>query len=440
MRLFSSRLASSVVDRAMPIVDVPRVTVSSEGLTVRRPRAFPAAGRGRVAWAAMAICALALLAAASLPAQAQSVSFAGVQTTVPASGLRYPNGVAVDGAGDVFIADSGNNRVVKVPAGCTNAACQTTVGSGLDDPAGVAVDGAGDVFIANFNDTRVVEVPAGCTSAACQTTVGSGLIPRTAWRWMSGRCLHRRCYGNDRVVKVPAGCASAACQTTVGSGLEQSRPPWRWMERRCLHRGFRQQPGGRGSGRLHQRRLPDDGGQRTEFPAGVAVDGAGDVFIADTGNSRVVEVPSGCTNAACQTTVGADSVHPMAWRWMGRAMSSSADTDNSRVVEVKTRSVDFGSVNVGASTSLTLNYNIDSSVAVSAVNVVTQGAPNLDFTLSSTTCTGSQAAGSSCTVTVSFAPRAPGVRMGAVELTGSSGQRVGHNLPSRHWPRPGDCL
>jgi len=53
-----------------------------------------------------------------------------------------------------------------------------------------------------------------------------------------------------------------------------------------------------------------------------------------------------------------------------------------------------------------------------SVNVVTQGTPNLDFTLASTTCTGTQ---SSCTVNVNFAPLAPGSRLGAVTLTDSSG-------------------
>ena len=52
----------------------------------------------------------------------------GVQTTVPASGLINSYGLAVDGAGDVFIADPSNKRVVKVPAG---GGPQTTVGSGL---------------------------------------------------------------------------------------------------------------------------------------------------------------------------------------------------------------------------------------------------------------------------------------------------------------------
>ena len=61
--------------------------------------------------------AVACVATAAIPSglYAQTVSFAGVQTTVPASGLVNPYFVAVDGAGDVFIADAINNRVVEVP-------------------------------------------------------------------------------------------------------------------------------------------------------------------------------------------------------------------------------------------------------------------------------------------------------------------------------------
>ena len=51
-------------------------------------------------------CVLLALGVMCAPAHAQSVTFAGVQTTVPASGLLGPTGVAVDGAGDIFIADT----------------------------------------------------------------------------------------------------------------------------------------------------------------------------------------------------------------------------------------------------------------------------------------------------------------------------------------------
>jgi hypothetical protein len=68
-----------------------------------------------------------------------------------------------------------------------------------------------------------------------------------------------------------------------------------------------------------------------------------------------------------------------------------------------------------------LTYNVTATTTFGVTNVVTQGVPKLDFTLDTTTCTGTLSAGSSCTVTAKFAPLAPGVRMGAVQLTDPSG-------------------
>ena len=86
----------------------------------------------------------------------------GVQAVVAAPGLFNPTGVAVDGSGNLFIADTGNNRVVKVKPDGT----QATVGSGLSRPGGVAVDGAGDVFIADQgNGNEVVKVNPDGTQA-----------------------------------------------------------------------------------------------------------------------------------------------------------------------------------------------------------------------------------------------------------------------------------
>jgi hypothetical protein len=59
--------------------------------------------------------------------------------------------------GGLFIAEPYSNRVVEVKADGT----QTSVGSGLSYPAGVAVDSMGDVFIADSSNDRVVNLPAG---------------------------------------------------------------------------------------------------------------------------------------------------------------------------------------------------------------------------------------------------------------------------------------
>src|ERR1017187_6763745 len=157
-----------------------------------------------------ATCALLLLEAFSAPAHAQSVTFAGAQTTL-GSGLSLPTGVAVDGAGDVFIADSYNSRVVEVPAG---GGVQTTVGSGLHDPTAVAVDGAGSVVIADTYNNRVVKVPAG---GGAQTTVGSALSLPYGVAVDGAGDVFIADSGHNRVVEVPYGGGS---QTTVPtSGL-----------------------------------------------------------------------------------------------------------------------------------------------------------------------------------------------------------------------------
>ncbi|MHB1584571.1 MAG: NHL repeat-containing protein, partial [Acidimicrobiales bacterium] len=130
--------------------------------------ATPSPGRGawhpKVSLLGAGLCALSLVASTGLaglvasPAEASALPPTGATVTI-----TPPT------APDVFIADSGNGRILKVPAG---GGAQTTVASGLNTPEGVAVDAAGDVFIADTANNSVVEVPAG---GGAQTTVASGL-------------------------------------------------------------------------------------------------------------------------------------------------------------------------------------------------------------------------------------------------------------------------
>jgi sugar lactone lactonase YvrE len=74
------------------------------------------------------------------------------------------------------------------------------------------------------------------------------------------------------------------------------------------------------------------------------------------------------------------------------------------------------------SNTFTLDYYVPSGTTLGAnpVQVVTQGTTGLDFTLAGTTCGSSLSGPATCTVQVGFAPRAPGLRMGAVNLINSS--------------------
>ena len=167
------------------------------------------------------------------------VESTSAQSVVPATGLSEPFGVAVDGSGDVFIADIGSSQVTEVEADGT----QTTVGSGLNKPFGVAADSSGDVFIADTGNNRVVEVKPDGT----QTTVGSGLNqPFGRGGGRLGRRLHRRFRQQP--------CGGGESRRHRDHGRRQRRwPLWRGGGRlgRHLHRRFRQQPRGGGETRRH---------------------------------------------------------------------------------------------------------------------------------------------------------------------------------------------
>jgi len=169
--------------------------------------------------------------------------------------LAYPQGLAVDGAGDLFIADNNRNFVIEVPAGCTSSACEIDNAFGLNSQLGVAVDGAGDLFVSSFGEHEVVEVPANGGAQRVVYSPGTSSNPIGLAVDAAGD-LFVADFGLKQVVEItPSGT-----QTKVGTG---------W-----------------------------------DLPEAVAVDAAGDVFVADEA-PKVVEVPAGCVNNLnnCQITI-----------------------------------------------------------------------------------------------------------------------------------------
>src|SRR3989441_101947 len=100
--------------------------------------------------------------------------------------LRYPSGVAIDAAGNLFIADAVNHRIRRVAASTgiiTTVAGTGTAGFGGDGgsatgaqlwtPTGVAVDAAGNLFIADAGNNRIRRVAAG--TGIITTVAGTGI-------------------------------------------------------------------------------------------------------------------------------------------------------------------------------------------------------------------------------------------------------------------------
>jgi serine/threonine protein kinase, bacterial len=83
-------------------------------------------------------------------------------TELPFTGLKYPGGVAVDTAGNVYVTDESENhfnRVLKLQAG-SNTPVELPF-TGLNYPSDVAVDSAGNVYVADYGNNRVLKLPAG---------------------------------------------------------------------------------------------------------------------------------------------------------------------------------------------------------------------------------------------------------------------------------------
>jgi hypothetical protein len=69
-----------------------------------------------------------------------------VQSVVPSIGLGADFGIAVDGSGGIYLADTAFGRVVKETP-TTGGYTQETLFSGLTEPYGLAIDPVGDVYI-----------------------------------------------------------------------------------------------------------------------------------------------------------------------------------------------------------------------------------------------------------------------------------------------------
>jgi len=150
-----------------------------------------------------------------------------------ASSLRYPNGVALEAGGGVYISDYGNNRVLYYPPGETTATFVygqqgfTTSRSGwgaegIDQPGGIATDGNG-LYVAEWFSNRARYFPKGSKTATrvygqpdFYSTMPNafGMGPRGLMRPVDCAAdengLYVSEYLNSRVVFFPNGSTAAS--------------------------------------------------------------------------------------------------------------------------------------------------------------------------------------------------------------------------------------
>jgi sugar lactone lactonase YvrE len=208
--------------------------------------------------------------------------------------LASPYGVAVDSGGNVYVSDTNNHRIYRVDA--TGVITRVAgVGSGglsgdggpatsaqIATPYGIAVDGAGNLYVVDRNNFRIRRIDTtGTITTVAGTTFGFGGDggPATSAKLSTPSGVAVDHLGNVYITdanRVRVVDANGVITTFAGTGTAGSA---------------------------------GDGGLATSAqlagPSGVAVDGAGNVFVADTVNSRIRRIdPAGVITTVAGTTSG----------------------------------------------------------------------------------------------------------------------------------------
>jgi len=209
---------------------------------------------------------------------AGSGSGAFVNGTGVAASFNYPSDVAVDASGNVYVADTQNNRIRKITsegvvttlAGSGNQtfADGTGVAASFSRPSGVAVDASGNVYVADSNNNMIRKI----------TSVG--VVTRLAG---AGSMGFTDGTGTAAKFNLPEGVAVDA------SGNVYVADTFNHRIRKITSSGVVTTLAGSGS-----EAFADGTGAAASFcrPSGVAVDASGNVYVADTFNYRIRKITS----------------------------------------------------------------------------------------------------------------------------------------------------
>ena len=353
--------------------------------------------------------------------------------------LNQPEGVSIDGGGNLYIADTANDQIERIDAATgniTTVAANGLLGSSgttlLNQPAGVLVDPHGNLYIADTGnhlvrfvrmDTGVITTVAGnpAISPFEPSNIGDGgpatlaaLDTPTALALDANGNLYVADTGDSRVREISA---STGIITTVAGVVGAS--------------------GGYNGDNVAATQAT------LNFPAGIAVHFTGQVYFSDRDNNRIRRISKAgiISTLAGNGTAGfvgdgdvaslAELRSPVGMVLDHEGNLYVADSGNN-ALRVISKGLNFPAVEIGSSSppthSIFLRINEATAVSIPIIPaaqiqpVFPSGMPAQEFSVGNILgCaadgTTLNPAGSVCAVPITFTPKYPGIRTGAMHLT-----------------------
>jgi uncharacterized protein (TIGR03437 family) len=239
-------------------------------------------------------------------------NFTTASSRISSSALYQPRAVACDSAGNLWVADSGNNRILRFGVATLNSVtppeADVVIGqpdfvsgaanrgdsvsaSGLYTPAGLVFDAQGNLYVADFNNTRVLKFsgPLGpsSTSAAATAVWGqssftvrgvpvqatnSSLAGPVGLSLDSSGHLYVAVPNDNRLLVFPTDKSATAADSVLGQSTSTSTTSNATV-------------------------FPLASAATVSGPSDVKVDPSGNVLVADSGNNRVILFPQGSKSA-----------------------------------------------------------------------------------------------------------------------------------------------
>lgn len=295
--------------------------------------------------------------------------------TIPTigSGFKTPGGVSVDKFGNVFVTDTGNDRIVEIPAvnGVAQSSKEFTL-SWAYSANGVGVDPLGRLFYTgysggtNLNVMTLWNMPLGSSTVgtanpattlnvvfSAATTPSNIAITGggTGFSLTGGSCAAGTAYSMNQ------SCTLTVAYTPTAVGLQTGAVSITGAGGSNLATGYLSGIG------LGAAQTVDPGtltavGSGWQKPQGVALDGAGNTYVADAAANTVSLFAPGATTA---TTVGTGLSQPSAVAVDGAGNVYIGDSGNGRVVEVPMQA---GVLNNSAQSVVTTGLSKSTGLAI----------------------------------------------------------------------------